>query len=139
MNYAGQNINKYANTAHFVEIPEFIEESVAAFWEEKKFASQANIDHAFGDSSGPKQVFHFLQMAADRSNQIGCAIAQWTDAEGKKDYLACNYSFGVISTYRVYQTGKPGSKCQTGTNPNYPALCSINEEIGPNDLAPLFA
>lgn len=133
MKYAGQNLNKYARTDLFAAMPKFITDSVNAFWEEKQFASQANIEKAFGDITGPKQVFHFLQLAADKANQVGCAIAQWTDVEGHKDYLVCNYSFGVITDHAVYVSGAPGSKCKTGTNPKYTNLCSTDEKIDPND------
>lgn len=133
MKYAGQNLNIWAWTDHFADIPGFLEESVSAWWKEKQFASQANIDHAFGASSGPKQVFHFLEMASDRANQVGCAIAQWTDSDGKKDYIACNYSFTVITDHKVYESGPTASKCKTGTNPKYPSLCSVDEYVDPND------
>ena len=139
MLYAGQNLNFYARTDKFVDIPTFMEETLPSWYSEKEFATQANIDAAFGDDSGPKQVFHFLQLVADRANQVGCAIAQWTDAQGKKDTIACNYSFAVISDYRVYESGAPGSKCETGTNPNYPALCSENESIDPNNISSLIS
>lgn len=28
----------------------------------------------------------------------------------------------------VYESGPPGSKCKTGTNPDYPGLCSVDED-----------
>lgn len=59
---------------------------------------------------------------------IGCAASRYTDAKGKQSVLVCNYGFGNLENKYVYEAGEPGSKCTTGTNPDYPALCSVNED-----------
>lgn len=135
MKYAGQNINFEAGTTNFAQISTFIDETVAGWWQQKQYATQSNIDSAVGADSGPTQVYHFLEMASDRANQIGCAIAQFTDGQGKKTYIACNYSFTVIPKFAVYETGSAASKCQSGTNPKYPALCSVHEFVDPDNIS----
>jgi Cysteine-rich secretory protein family len=131
--YSGQNINFEANTggsANFEEIPNFIEQTINIWWNEKDMASQADIDNCCGSTNIP----HFLEMSADRVNQVGCAISQYTDYQGKKSYMVCNYSFTIILSQQVYVSGAPASQCQSGPNPNYPSLCSVNEIVDPNKV-----
>lgn len=132
MKYAGQNIFFQASTgggATFEDPSEFIEQAIRVWYNEKQFASQANIDNCCGGENIP----HFMELSVDKVNQVGCAISQYTDSQGKKSYIACNYSFTIIEGQKTYHSGPSGSDCVTGTNPNYPALCSENEQIDPND------
>lgn len=131
--YSGQNINFVANFgggATFSEISDFIEETINIWWDEKNMASQADINNCCGSTKIP----HFLEMSADRVNQVGCAISQYTDEQGKKSYMVCNYSFTIILGQQVYVSGAPTSQCQSGLNPNYGALCSVNESVDPNKV-----
>lgn len=72
-------------------------------------------------------------MAYDRATHVGCAFARYSDSY-HTGLFACNYASGNIKGYRVYKCGKPGGGCIYGRNPNYPALCSINEPIDPNQV-----
>lgn len=42
------------------------------------------------------------------------------------NYLVCDYAYSNLGP--VYDIGATASKCTTGTNPDYPALCSENEK-----------
>lgn len=74
-------------------------------------------------------IGHFTAMAQDRTNRIGCAGATYNGAER---LLTCNYSFTNLQGTPVYQSGSAASGCTTGTNPNYPNLCSTSEDVDPN-------
>lgn len=130
--YSGQNLFYSAHVGDgFKNVSILIQESIKAFNNEKQHATQANIDNCCGSN----KVARFLQMNLDKSNQIGCAIAQYTSNERKVSYLVCNYSYTLFRTSKVYESGSPTSKCQTGANPKYPALCSQTEAIDPNDTS----
>lgn len=131
--YSGQNINSkttFGGGSQFSKIPEFIDSSINVWWNEKDLASQAVIDNCCGSGNIP----HFLEMASDRVTHVGCAISQYTDSQGKKSYMVCNYSFTIILSQQVYVSGPPASQCQSGSNPNYQALCSVNEMVDPNKV-----
>lgn len=78
-------------------------------------------------------IGHFTQMAYDRATHVGCAFARYTN-NYKTGLFACNYSSGNIKGYKVYSCGLPATGCRFGKNPNYPALCSVNEPIDPNQI-----
>lgn len=41
--------------------------------------------------------------------------------------LTCDYSLGNVPHAKVYVAGPAASGCKTGTNPQYPGLCTENE------------
>lgn len=69
-------------------------------------------------------------MVRDSADRIGCAISQFV-YEGQYDatYLVCNYAMTNNFFFNVYEPGMAASKCTTGPNPKYPALCSESEEF----------
>ncbi|XP_065073978.1 antigen 5 like allergen Cul n 1-like [Ochlerotatus camptorhynchus] len=83
------------------------------------------------DYQGPA-LGHFTAMVADRSDRIGCAMISFEDSPWLRKYLVCNYSITNIFDQPVYKMGITASKCATGQNPEYPGLCSVNEEINSN-------
>lgn len=50
------------------------------------------------------------------------------DGEKFTTYYVCDYAVTNIFEYPVYDEGATASKCKTGTNPKYPALCSESEK-----------
>lgn len=55
-------------------------------------------------------------------------MTKYTNQNGaRKALIACNYAVGNIDGYPIYSDGETASDCQTGTNPDYPGLCSIDE------------
>lgn len=70
-------------------------------------------------------------MANEKVTCVGCAVSQFS-LNDKTNYLVCNYSFQNIVGNPTYSTGPTGSQCTTGTNPSYPGLCSVNEEVNSN-------
>ncbi|KAG5667676.1 hypothetical protein PVAND_015648 [Polypedilum vanderplanki] len=131
MKYSGQNIYYSARTDAFEKnIGNFIDDAFQSWWDERKLASQENIDSCCGP---PMEIPHFLEVSSDRVNRVGCAISQYTSSQGKETLMTCNYSFQIITGQKVYVSGEPASECKTGSNPNYTALCSTDEEFDPNN------
>ena len=77
-------------------------------------------------------IGHFQAFVIDRSTQIGCGMTKFIDRNWKSYLLTCNYASVGIYGYKVYQTGVTASGCTTGSNPEYPGLCSSSEPIDPN-------
>lgn len=70
---------------------------------------------------------HFTQVVQDRNNKIGCAVGIIPYNGDQMTYIVCNYGFGNLAG-KAYVSGPPASDCKTGTNPQYPALCSTAEK-----------
>lgn len=73
------------------------------------------------------EVGHFTQFVWQDAAVVGCAGSKYTDSAGQEAVLVCNYGFGNMDHVYVYEAGPSASKCKTGPNPDYPALCSVNE------------
>ena len=125
---AGQNLNFQSSDPTFDPTDDVISRSVQSWYDEVKNAVQSDIDKCCGSAFG-KSVGHFTQIVTDRAIAVGCAIATYTDKQWKTSLMACNYAFTNTVGTRVYVSGKAASKCTSGVNPSYPALCSINEQI----------
>lgn len=74
-------------------------------------------------------------MVTDDAFQVGCAAVQFDqpDANGyvwTSTYYVCDYSRTNIYGSAVYVSGTTASACKNGTNPQYPGLCSVNENYG---------
>lgn len=131
--YSGQNLwlnTARGNNSQFQHIPTFITESVNAWYSEKNNATQEDVDKCCRVGPNP----HFLTLVADKNNQVGCSIAQYTSNWGRETLIACNYAYTIIDSYKVYKTGPAASECTTGSNPSFRSLCSTNEPIDVNDL-----
>lgn len=80
-------------------------------------------------------VGHFTQVVRDASISTGCSISMFvTDGDQYNTYYVCNYAVANNFDYPIYDEGATASKCKSGTNPKYPALCSENEKY--DDLNP---
>lgn len=79
----------------------------------------------------PNQFGHFTQLIWHNAYTIGCAAAKFLyDYDGLKNavMLTCNYALGNRAHEMVYEPGQTSSGCDTGTNPKYAGLCSVNEK-----------
>lgn len=73
-------------------------------------------------------------MVVDRVTLMGCAITRFRETKlviiiFYSSYLVCNYAGAQKANYPIYKHGTATSKCKTGTNPDYPNLCSIYEQV----------
>lgn len=75
----------------------------------------------------------------DRNIRLGCAITTYSlkvpsnYPPHKGILVGCNYAAANLPNYAVYEKcNVPASGCKTGPNPDYPNLCSIEEEFDYN-------
>ena len=76
-------------------------------------------------------------MMADRNIRVGCAAATYMNSgDSYLSYLiACNYATTNIINFPIYASAnRAATACNTGTNPNYPNLCSASEVYDVNKL-----
>ncbi|XP_068147057.1 antigen 5 like allergen Cul n 1 [Drosophila tropicalis] len=76
------------------------------------------------------EIKHFLQMARDRADRVGCAIAQYPLVDvWHVQSLTCVYNVGVDDCYPIYASSAVGGKsCLTGMSTQYPFLCNVGEK-----------
>ncbi|XP_055607920.1 antigen 5 like allergen Cul n 1-like [Uranotaenia lowii] len=84
---------------------------------------------------GP-MIGHFTQIGADRANRVGCSLIRWKNSNWYNYMFVCNYSMNNIEGQRIYDFGPTGSGCITGTNPDYPGLCSTREPVSASPYLP---
>jgi hypothetical protein len=61
-------------------------------------------------------------------------MTRFNDYSRKKNQLfVCEYSTAPVIGRKIFVEGSPASSCKSGENPNYPGLCSPDEEIDPNN------
>ncbi|XP_031622599.1 uncharacterized protein LOC116340305 [Contarinia nasturtii] len=123
--YAGQNLALHGDTND-----EFLANWAPGFWFEEYPRANMNDIRSQGrlrDENG-KDLGHFTQVVKDNAYKVGCSIAKYTNENGaRKALIACNYAVANIDSWPIYEDGPTASDCQTGTNPEYPALCTVDE------------
>ncbi|KAH8415957.1 hypothetical protein KR222_005134 [Zaprionus bogoriensis] len=78
---------------------------------------------------------HFAETVVDRNTHVGCAMMRFTNPQYPFLYIynmACNYASTYAVGVHVYKVGEPASECETGPNPKYTSLCSLQEQYNPN-------
>lgn len=68
-------------------------------------------------------------MIQDRAGRIGCASSTYRNNQFNVILFTCNYSFTNIIDEPVYVFGPTASGCETGRNPLYTGLCSVDEVV----------
>jgi hypothetical protein len=123
----GQNLASYANSGNPEPLDTFIKNMVKLWYDESKSSNQNVIEQCCGAAG------HFTQMVQDKSIQVGCAISRYNTNSGgwnwKNVLLCCNYSSPNWGGGKVYISGSPASRCPSGTNPRFPALCNERDSI----------
>lgn len=82
----------------------------------------------------PQAIGHFTAMIQDRAGRIGCAASTYRNNQFNVILFACNMSFTNIIEEAVYVFGPTTSSCETGANPLYPGLCSVDEIVSQHDV-----
>lgn len=125
--YAGQNMAFIRIYGSFPSLATALSQRIQSWYSEVLDASASDIDNL------PKveHIGHFTQMVQDRATHIGCAVASFMDYVIYKNtiLLACSYAFTNILGSPVYEKGQKASKCLSGANLKYNALCSVNEVV----------
>ncbi|XP_023302453.2 antigen 5 like allergen Cul n 1-like [Lucilia cuprina] len=131
--YSGQNLAWMG----YYGIPndaQKLTQAVDMWYSEVKDSKQTYIDSYPNGYSGPA-IGHFTVMMADRNIRVGCAASTYSPAgQPYKAYLvACNYATTNMINFPIYAScKKAGQSCTTGSNPNYPNLCSLSEQYTVN-------
>lgn len=103
---------------------------VTSWWNEHIHATENRMESCCASDSGAV-ITNFNQLVTDRALQIGCAISMYRTNVGGVQYnsvMACNYAYGSEINSPVYIFGPTASACTSGTNPNFPGLCSADEQ-----------
>ncbi|CAO1398850.1 unnamed protein product [Diamesa serratosioi] len=129
--YAGQNLAWRGQSWAFEDVSSVMINSMLVWYNEYELTDQSVINQCCGYNI--HDIGHFTQMVYDRATKIGCAFARYSN-QYRTGLFACNYSSGNIKGYKVYKCGRSASGCSKGNNPNYPALCSVNEQINTNQV-----
>lgn len=72
---------------------------------------------------------HFTQIVRDQAYEVGCAITKFKQSGFFMSYVVCNYAVTNMGNEPIYAAGATASGCTTGTNSQYPGLCSENEKF----------
>lgn len=78
------------------------------------------------------QIGHFTMVVNELSNEFGCAGVKYQKNGTRYVSITCNYANTNVIGHKVYTAGDACSKCKSGCDKDYPALCSLNENIDPN-------
>jgi hypothetical protein len=128
--FAGQNLYTFAGTGSLPDSKQIVNDAVNFWYSEVENATQANIDKC---CDSQYVVGHFTQVVSDLADQVGCGLVQFKDQNNwNKIVMACDYSRTNLDTQTIYKSGPTASECKSGTNPNYPNLCSESETVDPN-------
>jgi hypothetical protein len=134
--YAGQNLairKKYPSKPETIQ---GIKDAINDWYKEFGNATQADLDKVPLTLDGPV-VGHFTQIVSDKADSIGCGATRYISPSNGINFnalqLSCDYSRTNLGGQPVYISGStPASGCKTGTNPQYPGLCSENEKVDAN-------
>ncbi|XP_061388375.1 antigen 5 like allergen Cul n 1-like [Musca vetustissima] len=133
--YAGQNLawRSYWGATNATKL---FRNSFALWWNEVKDVKMDFIDSYPRGYKGP-QIGHLTVMVADRNIRVGCAAASYLDTRvdgGRQIFLiACNYATTNMLEFPIYdKCSSPATNCKTGTNPQFPNLCSASEKYDVN-------
>lgn len=127
---SGQNIaaNSVQGTnVDFDKPSDIITTQTQSWFDEYTIADMSNIKSFHGSPAG--DIGHFTQLVHDKADRVGCALSQYIKPGGwYTTYYVCNYAETNVIGAEIYEDGPTASACKTGTNPNYPGLCSENEK-----------
>ncbi|CAD7083421.1 unnamed protein product [Hermetia illucens] len=126
--WSGQNLAWYWSIPA-ATVDKAINNGIESWFNEYKDATMAQINSY---SSGSAVIGHFTPIVNDRNIRVGCALLSQGKNNGVEYFFACNYAQTNVLNRKIYTSGTTASQCTTGTNPSYPALCSVSEPIDPN-------
>ncbi|SPP72729.1 antigen 5 like allergen Cul n 1 [Drosophila guanche] len=131
----GQNlcgVDRYRSAP--MNVTNLVEQSLGLWFGEHHVIDSSFIAD-FRVTSKLEKYGHFVETVVDRNTHVGCAMMRFTNPKYPFLYIyntACNYASVYAIGVPVYSAGEPASECRTGTNPQYPALCSVQEKYNPN-------
>lgn len=136
---AGQNLYSTCGFPKVAPIPTAVNQSMEGWFNEYKDVPNINEVRSLGSSRARKPIGHWTQFVQSKADRIGCAIVKYSDqSDWKCMVIACNYAAGNLMQKPIYNIGAPASQCKTGRNPNYPGLCSVNENFAEHENGALY-
>lgn len=126
--WSGQNLGLQATTGDFEPLRNVTDGVVNGWYSEVRNAVQSDIEKCCNSATG-ETIGHFTMVVTDRAIQVGCGVSTYTDGKWNSTLMACNYAFTNLVGSPVYVSGPTASGCTTGVNIDFPALCSVNEQI----------
>lgn len=117
--------------------------AIKAWYDEVKDFQKEQIG-SFQDGEGPPPTGHFTQVIWARTFRIGCGYTMYKRKDEFVELYVCNYGeAGNVKDECIYQEGEPCSRCpvnsccgETCSKPNYPGLCQIFGNNGPQYKLP---
>ncbi|KAM7348616.1 venom allergen-1-like [Cochliomyia hominivorax] len=132
--FAGQNLAASSWRGMKRAITNVIESQIQMWFNEYKDGSMSIIKK-YSRSANGKAIGHFTAMIQQKSTHVGCAVLRHLRSDGFTEQLmACNYAYTNVLGSPVYKAGTATSKCETGVNPNYRFLCSVEEHYNVNTV-----
>ncbi|XP_026846968.1 uncharacterized protein LOC6591968 [Drosophila persimilis] len=123
----GQSVAYRGLSSKHRELVEIIYNAIGLWYREHEVTAMDDILNYIGPHFG-KPRENFVQMVVDNCNRVGCAIVQQTKNGWLQTFLTCNYAFAPVLGQPVYNSSKrAGDGCQSGHNPVYTNLCSVDE------------
>ncbi|XP_073831637.1 venom allergen-1-like [Musca autumnalis] len=131
--YSGQNLaySTYSGTPNYNNL---FQRLFDMWYNEVKDVKMSHINSYPAGYSGPV-IGHLTVMMADRNVRVGCAAVTYaTPSSSSNTFLiTCNYATTNMVGFPIYANcSSTGSSCQTGSNPQYPNLCSTSEKYDVN-------
>ncbi|XP_034486541.1 antigen 5 like allergen Cul n 1-like [Drosophila innubila] len=121
---SGQNLAIISGSSETDE--QLLTACINMWWNENKNANMAVIN-SYPKTWTGDQIGHFTAMAQQPNYAVGCAAARYVSNKVRNFLLVCNYATTNIIDRAVYVRGPTAAGCNTGTNVNYPGLCTVNE------------
>lgn len=70
-----------------------------------------------------------MQIVLENSVKVGCAALRQTLNGWLQTFFTCNYAYSPVPGHPVYEISTKGeNSCETGKNPKFEYLCSVDEK-----------
>ncbi|XP_068146739.1 uncharacterized protein [Drosophila tropicalis] len=125
--HVGQTVSYRGYRKKIPRLDKIVLKQINTWFKEREKSSMNDIFKYKGPFHG-KFKQNFFQIAVGKNDRIGCALLQQTQHGWLQTFLTCNYGYSPVIGKEVYRSGGvAASMCQTGKNPSFPNLCSIDE------------
>ncbi|XP_022222716.2 antigen 5 like allergen Cul n 1 [Drosophila obscura] len=87
----------------------------------------------FGPGEPRSDMNSFRQLIQERATHMGCGVLRQPRYRWHQQFIVCNFARENVHHEPAYAVGhKAAAGCQTGTNPQFPHLCAIEEHYDVN-------
>ncbi|BFG01502.1 antigen 5 like allergen Cul n 1 [Drosophila madeirensis] len=126
--YSGQNLAWMAFSGDLPNSATVLANSVQMWYDEVTNSNSGIIEYGYPSGYTGPAIGHFTVMVAERNTRVGCAAATYTRDGWNQVLVACNYATTNMIGRQIYSScARGGQLCGSGTNRDFPNLCSYNE------------